>query len=69
MSAVSHTVQVGLFIFLVTFALVLVLETVGEDALAAVLSGNQLLAVIAAAVVGLVWVACVGGLVFAALGM
>ncbi len=35
MSAVSHTVQVSLFIFLVTFALVLVLETVGEDALAA----------------------------------
>lgn len=54
MSAVSHTVQVGLFIFLVTFALVLVLETVGEDALAAFLSGNQLLAVFASALVGLV---------------
>ncbi len=53
-SAVSHTVQVSLFIFLVTFALVLVLETVGEDALAAFLSGNQLLAVFAAALVGLV---------------
>lgn len=54
MSAVSHTVQVSLFIFLVTFALVLVLETVGEDALAASLSGNQLLAVFASALVGLV---------------
>ena len=54
MSAVSHTVQVSLFIFLVTFALVLVLETVGEDALAALLSGNQLLAVFASALVGLV---------------
>lgn len=54
MSAVSHTVQVNLFIFLVTFALVLVLETVGEDALAAFLSGNQLLAVFASALVGLV---------------
>ncbi len=54
MSAVSHTVQVSLFIFLVTFALVLVLETVGEDALAAFLSGNQLLAVFASALVGLV---------------
>lgn len=53
-SAVSHTVQVSLFIFLVTFALVLVLETVGEDALAAFLSGNQLLAVFASALVGLV---------------
>ena len=37
-----------------TFALVLVLETVGEDALAAFLSGNQLLAVFASALVGLV---------------
>lgn len=54
MSAVSHTVQVSLFIFLVTFALVLVLETVGEDALAAFLSGNQLLTVFASALVGLV---------------
>lgn len=54
MSAVSHTVQVSLFIFLVTLALVLVLETVGEDALAAFLSGNQLLAVFASALVGLV---------------
>lgn len=54
MSAVSHTVQVSLFIFLVTFAMVLVLETVGEDALAAFLSGNQLLAVFASALVGLV---------------
>lgn len=53
-SAVSHTVQVSLFIFLVTFALVLVLETVGEDVLAAFLSGNQLLAVFASALVGLV---------------
>ena len=54
MSAVSHTVQVSLFIFLVTFALVLVLETVGEDALTAFLLGNQLLAVFASALVGLV---------------
>lgn len=54
MSAVSHTVQVSFFIFLVTFALVLVLETVGEEALAAFLSGNQLLAVFASALVGLV---------------
>ena len=54
MSAVSHTVQVSLFIFLVTFALVLVLETAGEDALTAFLSGNQPFAVFASALVGLV---------------
>ncbi len=54
MSAVSPTVQVSLFMFLVTVALVLVLETVGEDALAAFLSGNQLLGVFASALVGLV---------------
>lgn len=53
-SAVSHTVQVSLFIFLVTFALEAVLETVGEHALAAFLSGNELLAVFASALVGLV---------------
>ena len=54
MSAVSHTVQVTVFIFLVTFALVALLETVGEGALASFLSGNQLLAVFASALVGLV---------------
>lgn len=54
MSAVLHTVQVTVFIFLVTFALVALLETVGEGALASFLSGNQLLAVFASALVGLV---------------
>lgn len=54
MSAVSHTVQVAVFIFLVTFALVALLETVGEGALASFLSSNQLLAVFASALVGLV---------------
>lgn len=54
MSAVSHTVQVTVFIYLVTFALVALLETVGEGALASFLSGNQLLAVFASALVGLV---------------
>lgn len=53
-SAISHTIQVGLFIFLVTFALEAVLETVGEHALATFLSGNELLAVFASALVGLV---------------
>lgn len=53
-SALSHTVQVSVFIFIVTFALVAVLETVGEDALAGFLSGNAALAVFASALVGLV---------------
>ena len=52
--ALSHTVQVTLFIFLVTFVLVALLETVGEDTLAQFLAGNETLAVFAAALVGLV---------------
>ena len=38
-SATKHTVQVTLFIFLITIALNVVLETVGEDALACALVG------------------------------
>lgn len=54
MSALSHTVQVTVFIFLVTFVLVALLETAGEGALASFLSGNRFLAVFASALVGLV---------------
>ena len=46
-SALSHTVQVTLFIFLVTLALVAVLEGAGEEALAGFLAGNETLAVFA----------------------
>ena len=53
-SAVSHTVQVSVFIFIVTLALVAVLETVGEDALAGFLAGNAGVAVVGSALVGLV---------------
>lgn len=53
-SALSHTIQVTAFIFVTTFILVVVLETVGEDALATLLSANKGLAVFAAALVGLV---------------
>lgn len=53
-SAVSHTVQVTVFIFLVTLVLVTVLETVGEPVLEQFLRGNELLAVLASALVGLV---------------
>ena len=54
LSALSHTVQVTVFILLVSMALVAVLETVGEGALEAFLSGNPLLAIFASALVGLV---------------
>lgn len=53
-SAISHTVRVSVFIFLVTVVLVAALETVGEEALAAFIGGNELLAVFASALVGLV---------------
>lgn len=53
-SAISHTVQVTVFIFLVTLVLVSLLETVGEDALAQLLSANEAFAVFASALVGLV---------------
>lgn len=53
-SAISHTVQVTVFIFLITAALIAVLETVGEGALASFVAGNQALAVFASALVGLV---------------
>lgn len=53
-SAVSHTVQVSAFIFAVTLVLVAVLETVGEPALAAFLSSNEVLAVFGAGLVALI---------------
>lgn len=53
-SAISHTVQVTVFIFLVTLILVTVLETVGEPVLEQFLSGNATFAVFASALVGLI---------------
>ena len=53
-SALSHAVQVTIFIFLVTFVLVAVLELGGQDALSSLLSGNEVLTVFAAALVGLI---------------
>ena len=43
-SAISHTVQVSIFIFLVTLILVAVLETFGESAIEQFLRGNETLA-------------------------
>lgn len=53
-SALVHTVQVSIFILCVTVLLNLVLEVVGEDALAAFLGDNLTLSVFASALVGLV---------------
>lgn len=53
-SALSHTVQVSAFIFLVTFVLVAVLDTVGERALADFLAGNAALATLASGAVALI---------------
>lgn len=53
-SALIHTVQVGVFVFLITLVLNAALETIGEDALAAFLSANPVLSVLASALVGLV---------------
>lgn len=51
-SAISHTVQVSVFIFLVTLILVAVLETFGESAIEQFLRGNETLAVLGSALVG-----------------
>ncbi|MDY5337207.1 MAG: putative manganese transporter, partial [Collinsella sp.] len=53
-SAISHTVQVSVFIFLVTLVLVAVLETFGESAIEQLLRGNETLAVLGSALVGLI---------------
>jgi len=53
-SALSHTVQVSLFIFLVSVVLVALMETVGEQALASFIGANEGLAVLASALVGLI---------------
>lgn len=53
-SALKHTITVTLFIFVITVVLNAVLETVGEDVLAQFLAASPLLAVLAAALVGLI---------------
>lgn len=53
-SAISHTVQVSVFIFLVTLVLVAVLEIFGESAIEQFLCGNETLAVLGSALVGLI---------------
>lgn len=54
LSALSHTVQVTVFIFIVTFVLVAVLETVGEPAMEAFLSSNRAFAILGSALVDII---------------
>lgn len=53
-SALKHTVQVTVFIFIITLVLDGALELVGEDALAAFLGSNPVLSVLGCALVGLI---------------
>ena len=53
-SALVHTLQVTLFIFLITFALDIILEAIGEDALGAALGGDSLFSIALSALVGLI---------------
>lgn len=53
-SALKHTAQVTVFIFLITLVLDGVLEVVGEDAIGAFLGSNPALSVFGSALVGLI---------------
>ena len=53
-SALKHTAQVTVFIFIITLVLDGALELVGEDALAAFLGSNPVLSVLGSALVGLI---------------
>lgn len=53
-SSLAHTLQVTLFIFLVSLALETVIDGVGEDALASFISANSNLSVVVSAIVGLI---------------
>jgi len=53
-SALSHTIQIFLFILLVSFVLNLVIEFVGEDALAGVISSSKFFGPLLAGLVGLI---------------
>lgn len=53
-AALAHTVQVAVFILVITFAMGLVIEAVGTDVLASLAHGHPLRAVFVAALVGLI---------------
>lgn len=53
-SALKHTVQVTLFIFLITLLLEVVMDSVGEEAIETFMASNPGLSVVAASLVGLI---------------
>ena len=53
-SALKHTIQVGLFLLLITFALNFLLEIVGEDVLSALLLDRPIAGPVIAGIVGLI---------------
>ena len=53
-SALHHTLQVTVFIFLITLALNAAIELVGEDTFSAFIAGNAALSIVASAIVGLI---------------
>ena len=53
-SSLVHTLQVTLFVFLVSLALEIVIDGVGEDVLASFISANSNLSVVVSAIVGLI---------------
>ena len=53
-SALRHTLQIFLFILLITFVLNILIETIGEETLAGLLSGKPVIGPIIAALVGLI---------------
>lgn len=54
LSALKHTVQVSLIVYLISFALVAVMEIAGEEALATFLATNPGIAISGSALVGLI---------------
>ncbi len=54
LSALIHTLQIAAFVFIIMFVLGIILEIVGRDTLADLLSANSVLSVFATAIVGLI---------------
>lgn len=54
LSALRHTISIGLFLLIISIILEVVLHEVGEDTLYNVLQGNSILTVVLSAIVGLI---------------
>ena len=54
LSALRHTVSIGLFLLMISIVLEVILHEVGEDTLYTVLQGNSILTVVLSAIVGLI---------------